>query len=239
MKIQKQILFCVISSFSMIMLTSLSQQKTATLPPVKQITIIAQRDFLHAHNSRCLLKINPPGAVITPNDMDADGHVILDEMRNSAIFRFQKPEDDILHITANFECNCFTTLYTIPYSQLADSDNTITLNDDSTEISKPLTGKNSFKTICSKNKQPLKASAEEVRPGAVVTPFAPAKMTIADILNTYRDSRHILQALKKEGYNQSNLTQKQLELPGKLTDAQIKYIMERLPLSKNVIYESI
>lgn len=235
MKIQKQILFCVITSFSMIMLASLSQHKTSKLPPVKQITIIAQRDFLHDHDSRCLIKVNPLGTIVTPNDMDSNGFIILDENRNSAIFHIAQPADGIIHLSTNFECNCFTTHYTITYDQLADKNNVIHLDDDFTEISKRLVGKNSHKPACSKNKQRIAIASEDVRPGAVITPADSPKMTIEDILRKHQDSRHILKALKEQGYNQSNLTQKNLELPGKLSKAQIEYIMERLPLDKNVL----
>lgn len=235
MKIQKQILFWVISSFSMIMIASLSKQKASNLPPVKQITIIAQRDFLHEHDSKCLIKINPLGTVVTPNDMNKDGFVVLDENRNSAIFHIAESEDGIINLFVNFECNCFTTHYRINYDQLADKYNVINLHDDFAEVSKRLVGKNSHKPACSKNKQRIAIASEDVRPGAVIEPAALPKMTIEDILHTYHDSRHILQALKEQGYNQSNLSQKNLELPGKLSKAQITYIMERLPLDKNVI----
>lgn len=235
MKIQKQILFCVMASFSIVTFASLQQEKAPLLPPVKQLSVIAQRDFLHERNSKCLIKLNPLAKLVTPNDMNQDEFVVLDENRNSAIFHVTEPKDGVIHLFTNFECNCFTTHYTIPYDQLTDKNNVIQLLDDSAEISRRLIGKNSHKPVCSKNKQRIAVASEDVRPGAVIEPQPSPKMTIEDILHTYHDSRHILQALKAQGYNQSNLTQKNLELPGKLSKAQIKYIMERLPLDKNVV----
>lgn len=234
MKIQKKILFYFIASFSITMLTPLLQSKAPKLPPTKEITIIAQRDFLHKNNSRCLIKINPLGTVATPNDMDIDGYIVLDENRNSAIFHIPRPKDNSVNLMVNFECNCFTTHYTIIYSQLTEKKNTIYLNDDSSEISTLLVGKNSHKETCSKNKQPIAIASENVRPGAVITPPAPAKMTLVDILRKHHNSKNILRALIEQGYNQSNLTQRNLELPGKLSKAQIQYILKRLPLANNV-----
>lgn len=234
MKIQKEFLLYLLTSFSIFIITSSSK-----LPPTKELTIIAQRDFLHDYNSRCLLKLNPIGTIVTPNDMDDDGNILIDETRNSAIIHIAKPQKGIIRVTVNFENECFMTDYKIDYAQLTDKNNIIHLYENSITLKtsskeKTLQGKKSYKSECFHNKRPENVNLTEARPGAVVAVQAPAKMTVEDILHKYHSKEHILKSLVEQGYHQSNLTQKNLELYGKLTPNQIEYIMTHLPLNGNV-----
>ena len=228
MNISKHISFCVMISCSLLSLASFPTKATLKQPSEKQLTIIADKDFLHDHDSKCLLKVNPIGTVVTSNDMDDRGNIILDEKQDRVVIRVPKPKDGILHLDINFECNCFTTHHTISYAQLSDH-NSINLYDDSSTMTTTLSGTNKHKTACSKNKQRIGRASEHTRPGAVVEPAMPERMTVGDILHNFHETKHILQILKKEGYTLQNITKQDLELPGKLSDAQIEYIMQRLP----------
>ena len=213
----------------------------------KELQIFADINFLHDHDSKCLVKIHPTGKIVTPNNMDDDGNIILQESRNSASIQIPKQKNNIISITVNFKSNCFITNYEIPYEQLTNFGNIINfyenqstisqINDKNDKATKILIGKVKTKNLCDQKTYSNKKHIN-TRPNSINTPPNNKRMTPKDILHSYqnlsdKDLPSIVKKLKKEGYSQKTLTEYDLQLIGKLSTYQIKFIIDHLP------YESI
>lgn len=215
---------------SLIMQTIAIQTNTT-----KEIEIVAPIDFLHKHNSNCFVLLSPIGTVKSKNYMDENGYIVLQESRNSAVVSMPKPKNNIISLTVDYKAHCFIRDYEIPFADLDLTGNRIDVYEDyatlTTIENKKVRNLRTIKTdknLCSSH------SSSESRPNRLTkqTPTDVGlwkKRSIATVLRENKTTKDILQALKDEGYNQDNLTESGLRLPGTLTQKQIRYIMDRLP----------
>lgn len=211
------------------------QTMTIQTNTTKEIEIVAPIDFLHKHNSKCFVLISPIGTIKSKNNMDENGYIILQESRNSAVIKIPKPKDNIISLKVDYKAHCFIRDYEILFTDLDTTGNRIdvyekhaTLTTIADKKVRHLRKSTTDKELCSPD------TSSESRSNSLTIQTPPdiglwKKRSITTVLRENKTTKEILQVLKKEGYNQDNLTESQLRLPGKLTQKQIRYIMDRLP----------